>query len=161
MEQQLEQLSKACSIAEASALGLLKSHISEYTRQDGTVVQAHDDSRQSRQTNSRSEHHRKQAEHLNTSASMNGRTSDYKAKTKKEAEMHEAMADYYETGKHNAISRKVEKHAKDHATTHDDAIFDMVHGNHEQRQAKNDASKAAFKNTQRTMSSWANSRGRR
>jgi hypothetical protein len=48
MEQQLEQLSKACSIAEASALGLLKSHVSEYTRQDGTVVQAHDDSRQKR-----------------------------------------------------------------------------------------------------------------
>lgn len=41
----IEELSKACSIAEASAMGLLKSSVKEYTRQDGTVVQAHEDSR--------------------------------------------------------------------------------------------------------------------
>jgi len=45
MEHQLEQLNKAVTLAEASALGLLKSHVKEYTRADGTVVQEHDDSR--------------------------------------------------------------------------------------------------------------------
>lgn len=41
----IEELNKACSIAEKSAIGLMKSSIKEYTRQDGTVVQAHEDSR--------------------------------------------------------------------------------------------------------------------
>jgi hypothetical protein len=45
MEQQLEQLSKAVAMAETSAMGLLKSHVKQYTRQDGTVVQEHEDSR--------------------------------------------------------------------------------------------------------------------
>lgn len=45
MEQQLEQLNKAVSMAETSAMGLLKSHVKQYTRSDGTVVQEHEDSR--------------------------------------------------------------------------------------------------------------------
>lgn len=57
MEQQLEQLSKACSIAEASAMGLLKSHVKGYTRADGTVVQEHDDSRKSAFHERKADHH--------------------------------------------------------------------------------------------------------
>jgi len=49
MENQLEQLSKAVTLAEASAHGLLKSHVKGYTRttaSGATVqVQEHDDSR--------------------------------------------------------------------------------------------------------------------
>lgn len=41
----IEELNKACSIAEKSAMGMLKSHIKQYTRQDGTVVQEHEDNR--------------------------------------------------------------------------------------------------------------------
>lgn len=47
MQNQLEALSKAYSIAEKAGMNLLKkSHVSSYTRSDGTVVQEHEDSRQ-------------------------------------------------------------------------------------------------------------------
>jgi len=47
MEKQLEELNKACSIAEKAGVEMLKkSHISGYTRQDGSQVAEHEDSRQ-------------------------------------------------------------------------------------------------------------------
>ena len=45
MEKQLEELSKACSIAEKAGVEMLKSHVKAYTRQDGSQVAEHEDSR--------------------------------------------------------------------------------------------------------------------
>jgi len=45
MSNQLEELSKACDQAAKAGVELLKSHVKQYTRADGTMVQEHDDSR--------------------------------------------------------------------------------------------------------------------
>ena len=46
MGNQLEELGKACDQAAKVGVELLKSHVKQYTRADGTMVQEHDDSRQ-------------------------------------------------------------------------------------------------------------------
>ena len=42
----MTDLTKAIELAEKASEQLLKSHVKQYTRSDGTVVKEHDDSRQ-------------------------------------------------------------------------------------------------------------------
>lgn len=65
MEKQLEELNKACSIAEKAGVEMLKkSHISGYTRQDGSQVAEHEDSREKKTVDHKAkfEHHSNEAD---------------------------------------------------------------------------------------------------
>jgi|GEM_PF-5811683 len=85
----IEDLYKACSIAEKSALSLMKSHISSYTRQDGTVVQEHEDSRQAKHSESDDDH---------------------------EARFHKEFSDKMQWDeKHRALKKRKEAMSADHA----------------------------------------------